>query len=256
MGRWSLARGRVAGRGGTPRVGPPDRLGYSSAMTKEHIPGGLLIAIEGIDGAGKSTLARGLADALEQAGAEVVLSKEPTNGPWGTQLRASAATGRLSPQEEVELLLRDRRQHVEELVEPALARGAVVILDRYFPSMVAYQGAAGLPVDELLQLNAFAPRPHLLLLLDLPPATGLARIRARGDVPNHFETAQNLERCRAIFQQLDLPGKQVIDASRSEAEVMGDARAAIATALARRADGQGGPLRRFHGQDAVPATGR
>ncbi|WP_082443499.1 MULTISPECIES: dTMP kinase [Stenotrophomonas] len=225
-------------------------------MTKEHIPGGLLIAIEGIDGAGKSTLARALAAALEQAGAEVVLSKEPTNGPWGTQLRASAATGRLSPQEEVDLLLRDRRQHVEELVAPALERGAVVILDRYFPSMVAYQGAAGLPVDELLQLNDFAPRPHLLLLLDLPPATGLARIRARGDVPNHFETAQNLERCRAIFQQLDFPGKQVIDASRNEADVQRDAHAAIAAALALRSDGKDGLLRRFQGQDGVPAASR
>ncbi|WP_433853144.1 dTMP kinase [Stenotrophomonas nitritireducens] len=213
-------------------------------MTKEHIPGGLLIAIEGIDGAGKSTLARGLADALEQAGAGVVLSKEPTDGPWGTQLRASAATGRLSPEEEVDLLLRDRRQHVEERVAPALERGEVVILDRYFPSMVAYQGAAGLPVDELLQLNAFAPRPHLLLLLDLPPATGLARIRARGDVPNHFETAQNLERCRAIFQQLELPDKQVIDASRNEAEVLQAARAAVVAALARRPGMDASPLLR------------
>lgn len=213
-------------------------------MTKEHIPGGLLIAIEGIDGAGKSTLARGLADLLEQAGAEVVLSKEPTDGPWGTRLRASAATGRLSPEEEVDLLLRDRRQHVEERVVPALERGEVVILDRYFPSMVAYQGAAGLPVDELLHLNAFAPRPHLLLLLDLPPATGLARIRARGDVPNHFETAQNLERCRAIFQQLELPDKQVIDASRNEAEVLQAARAAVAAALARRPGMDAAPLLR------------
>lgn len=213
-------------------------------MTKEHIPGGLLIAIEGIDGAGKSTLARGLADALEQAGAGVVRSKEPTDGPWGTRLRASAATGRLSPEEEVDLLLRDRRQHVEERVVPALERGEVVILDRYFPSMVAYQGAAGLPVDELLQLNAFAPRPHLLLLLDLPPATGLARIRARGDVPNHFETAQNLERCRAIFQQLELPDKQVIDASRNEAEVLQAARAAVVAALARRPGMDASPLLR------------
>ena len=213
-------------------------------MTKEHIPGGLLIAIEGIDGAGKSTLARGLADLLEQAGAEVVLSKEPTDGPWGTRLRASAATGRLSPEEEVDLLLRDRRQHVEERVVPALERGEVVILDRYFPSMVAYQGAAGLPVDELLRLNDFAPRPHLLLLLDLPPETGLARIRARGDVPNHFETAQNLERCRAIFQQLELPDKQVIDASRNEAEVLQAARAAVVAALARRPGLDASPLLR------------
>ncbi len=222
------------------RLGAPDGFGYSSAMTKESIPGGLLIAIEGIDGAGKSTLARGLADVLERAGAEVVLSKEPTNGPWGTQLRASAATGRLSPEEEVELLLRDRRQHVEDLVLPALQRGAVVILDRYFPSMVAYQGAAGLPVDELLHLNDFAPRPNLLLLLDLTPETGLARIRARGDVPNHFETAQNLERCRAIFQDLEIANKQVIDASRNEAQVLREAHAATAAAMARRFAGDEG----------------
>jgi len=208
-------------------------------MTKEHIPGGLLIAIEGIDGAGKSTLARKLADVLEHAGAEVVLSKEPTNGPWGTQLRASAATGRLSPEQEVELLLRDRRQHVQELVQPALARGAVVILDRYFPSMVAYQGAAGLPVDELLHLNDFAPRPHLLLLLDLPPETGLARIRARGDVPNHFETAQNLERCREIFRQLSLVNKHVIDASHDEDTVLRAAHAAAVDALDSRFDAVG-----------------
>ena len=85
-----------------------DGMGYIGAMTKKSIPGGLLIAIEGIDGAGKSTLARALGDVLERDGAEVVLSKEPTNGPWGTQLRASAATGRLSPEQEVELLLRDQ----------------------------------------------------------------------------------------------------------------------------------------------------
>ena len=208
------------------------------SLPKQIIPGGLLIAIEGIDGAGKSTLVQGLVAALEQAGTEVVASKEPTNGPWGTQLRASAATGRLRPEEEVDLLLRDRRQHVQELVLPALQRGAVVILDRYFPSMVAYQGAAGLPVDELLHANDFAPRPHLLLLLDLPPETGLARIRARGDKPNHFETAQNLERCRAIFRQLDIANKHVIDASQDAASVSRQARALIAAALAERLAGE------------------
>ncbi|NEL79734.1 MAG: dTMP kinase, partial [Xanthomonas perforans] len=168
-------------------------------MTIELKPGGLLIAIEGIDGAGKTTLARSLATTLEAAGARVVLSKEPTNGPWGTQLRQSAATGRLSADEEAELLIRDRHEHVDTLIAPALARGDIVILDRYFPSMVAYQGAAGLPLDDLLDRNAFAPRPDVLLLLDLPPPTGLARIRARGDAPNHFETQDNLERCRSIF---------------------------------------------------------
>ncbi|MCE4311343.1 dTMP kinase [Xanthomonas hortorum pv. vitians] len=203
-------------------------------MTIELKPGGLLIAIEGIDGAGKTTLARSLATTLEAAGAHVVLSKEPTNGPWGTKLRQSAATGRLSADEEAELLIRDRHEHVDTLIAPALARGEIVILDRYFPSMVAYQGAAGLPLDALLERNAFAPRPDVLLLLDLPPPTGLARIRARGDAPNHFETQDNLERCRAIFNTLQLPGKYVVDASADADSVLRQAHAIVVAALAER----------------------
>ena len=217
-----------------PAAGSGQEAGKVAPMDNQQIPGGLLIAIEGIDGAGKTTLAHALARDLRAAGATVVLGKEPTNGPWGTRLRQSAATGRLSPEQEVDYLLRDRRQHVEEVIEPALARGEVVILDRYFPSMVAYQGAAGLPLDELLQANDFAPRPHLLLLLDLTPEQGLQRIRARGDIPNHFETAQNLERCRAIFQHLELADKQLIDASRNEAEVLNAVHGAVAGVLARR----------------------
>ncbi|AAO29411.1 thymidylate kinase [Xylella fastidiosa Temecula1] len=173
----------------------------------------MLVAIEGIDGAGKTTLARSLALKLRGVGLETVVSKEPTNGPWGTLLRQSAVTGRFSPEEEVDVLLRDRRQHVEDLIVPMIGRGAVVILDRYFPSMVAYQGAAGLPVDALLEANAFAPRPDVLLLLDVPPVIGLQRIWERGSTPNHFETTENLSRCRDIFLALELPSKRVIDAT-------------------------------------------
>ncbi|MBB3827587.1 dTMP kinase [Xanthomonas arboricola] len=209
-------------------------------MTIELKPGGLLIAIEGIDGAGKTTLASSLATTLQTAGARVVSSKEPTNGPWGTQLRQSAATGRLSADDEAELLIRDRHEHVDNLIAPALARGDIVILDRYFPSMVAYQGAAGLPLDALLERNAFAPRPDVLLLLDLPPPTGLARIRARGDAPNHFETQDNLERCRAIFAALELPGKHVLDASADADSVLRRALAIVVAALAERVSGDAG----------------
>lgn len=204
-------------------------------MASFFIPGGLLIAIEGIDGAGKTTLAQAIRDRLAADGTVVTLSKEPTNGPWGTRLRESASTGRLTPDEELDLLVRDRREHVANLIQPALARGEVVILDRYFPSNVAYQGAAGLDIDEVMAKNAFAPRPDLLLLLDLDPAVGLERIRRRGDRPNHFETDDNLSRCRRIFQAMSLDHTVQIDATASAEAVLTQALDAIASTTTRKA---------------------
>lgn len=206
------------------------------------IPGGLLIAIDGIDGAGKTTLANGLRERLTAVGASVLQSKEPTSGPWGTKLRESAASGRLTVEEELDLLLRDRRQHVEEVLRPALEAGEVVILDRYFPSTVAYQGAAGLPVEDLLTANEFAPSPDLLLLLDVDPAVGLDRIRARGDRPNHFETATNLAACREIFLALRLPNQRVLDASRGAEEVLDDAHVQALLAITEKLQQTLGPV--------------
>jgi dTMP kinase len=199
------------------------------------LPGGFLIAIEGIDGAGKTTLAEGLAQALGHGGATVHVTKEPTRGPWGMRLRASAASGRLTPQDEADFLIRDRREHVDGLIAPALARGECVILDRYYPSMVAYQGAAGLDVDELMRANDFAPRPDVLLLLDVAPDLGLQRIRERGDVPNAFETTATLEACRRIFLAMDVPGKHVLDAARDAEAVLQDALWIITRAVADKA---------------------
>ena len=111
-------------------------------------PPGLLIVIEGIDGTGKSTHARRLAEWMEMKGRHPVVSREPTDRPWGRKLRDSAASGRLSPQEELDCFLRDRSQHVEELIAPSLAAGRDVILDRYYFSTMAYQGARGFdPVE-------------------------------------------------------------------------------------------------------------
>jgi dTMP kinase len=207
---------------------------YSSAMNNGLIPGGLLIAVEGIDGAGKTTVAHKLAERLRERGMTVTVGKEPTAGPWGAQLRASAAQGRLSAEEEMRLLLLDRRQHVEEVIKPALDKGGVVMLDRYYPSSAAYQGARGIAVDHILQQNAFAPAPDITLVLDLEPSTGLARIRARGDKPNHFETEDNLLRCRDIFLQMELPSRVVIDASRGADDVLESAWEAIGKVMAAK----------------------
>ncbi|WP_081907500.1 MULTISPECIES: dTMP kinase [Luteibacter] len=203
-------------------------------MAPLPIPGGLLVAIEGIDGAGKTTLAHTLRDTLAPAGTPVALSKEPTTGQWGMRMRASASTGRLTPDEELRLLILDRKEHVAELIGPALARGEIVILDRYFPSNVAYQGAAGLDTGALLEANAFAPRPDLLLLLDLEPRVGLERIRKRGDKPNHFETSDNLDRCRSIFRGLGLGHTVVIDATQTAEAVAHEALGHVREALAAK----------------------
>lgn len=185
------------------------------------MPSGTLIVLEGIDGTGKSTQAKRLGDWFTSQGREVVLSREPTAGPWGAKVRESAATGRLSPEDELQYFLNDRRQHVEELIAPSLAAGKVVILDRYYFSTMAYQGARGFDPAEIRRKNeVFAPAPDLLLVMDLDVDTSLERIGARGDVANEFEKRENLERCRDIF--LSLKGEsfvRVIDSSGSLDEV-------------------------------------
>lgn len=163
----------------------------------------MFIVIEGIDGTGKSTQAKLLAKWCESLDYEVVLSREPTDGPWGRKVRESAATGRLSPADELEYFLNDRRQHVEELIRPSLAAGKVVILDRYYFSTMAYQGARGFDPAEIRRRNeAFAPVPDHLFILDIEVDAALARIGSRGDTANEFEQRESLEACRKVFLSL------------------------------------------------------
>jgi len=169
-------------------------------MTSPH---GLFIVLEGIDGTGKSTQAKQLAAWFRAQGREVVASREPTDGPWGSKIRATAATGRLSPEEELDYFLRDRREHVEQLIAPALAAGKVVILDRYYFSTMAYQGSRGVDPAEIRRQNeAFAPVPDVLIILDLDVDTALTRIGGRGDTANEFEKADSLAKCREVFLSL------------------------------------------------------
>lgn len=181
----------------------------------------MFIVIEGIDGTGKSTQAQRLAEYFRKNGREVVLSREPTDGPWGTILRQSAATGRLSPEEELETFLKDRRQHVEELITPSLAAGKIVILDRYYFSSMAYQSAAGADPQEIRRKNEeFAPTPDLLLILDLDVDSAIQRIGGRGDTTNEFEKRSNLQHCRDIFLSLkDEPFARLIPSNQTPEQV-------------------------------------
>lgn len=190
---------------------------------------GLFIVLEGIDGTGKSTQARKLGEWFESLGREVVLSREPTDGPWGKKLRESAASGRLSPQDELQYFLNDRRQHVDEKIAPALAAGKVVILDRYYFSTMAYQGSRGFDPAEIRRMNEeFAPIPDLLLILDLDVLTAHTRIGHRGDSVNEFEKRESLERCREIFLSLkNEPFVRVIDSDADAEEVATRIRRAV-----------------------------
>lgn len=194
----------------------------SKAPLSEKAMKAKLIVIEGPDGAGKSTLQRGLAARLSALGITVVQSREPTNGPHGTALRLAAQSVRLAPERELELLLKDRRAHVDTVIAPALARGDWVVLDRYYFSTIAYQGAAGLDLTMLQAVNeAFAPPPDVLLLLDLPVAESLKRIQTRGLVSDEFERPSTLKRVREIFQSFaNLPYATLLDACLPPAQLL------------------------------------
>jgi len=192
---------------------------------------GRLIVVEGIDGAGKSTQVRRLAAALSVAGRKVVVSREPTDGPWGRKLRASAESERLSLEDEIHAFVEDRKQHVAEVVRPALAQGAIVLLDRYYYSSMAYQGARGGDIARIRRENeAIAPKPDLVLLVDFDPQIALTRIReSRGDVPNEFERLDQLQAIRKIFLDTAAvePTFRIIDGSGSPDAVFASLWAAV-----------------------------
>lgn len=182
---------------------------------KSELPGSLIV-FEGIDGTGKSTQIALLAAALTNRGYEVITSREPTNGPFGQQLRASMLEGRLSPEEELALFHDDRRDHVEHLILPALVAGKVVLLDRYYFSTMAYQGARGFdPTDIRKQNEDFAPVPNHVVLLELSVETALERIGARDGSGNTFEQEESLQTCSQIFASLDEPFIHRVNAEQS-----------------------------------------
>lgn len=190
---------------------------------------GGLIVFEGIDGTGKSTQIKALAEYLTAKGHKVVTGFEPTNGVWGKKLRESMVTGRLPANEEIDLFLKDRRDNVENFILPHLEQGFFVLLDRYYFSMMAYQGARGHDPVALRVLNEeFAPAPSLALWLDIPVEIALDRIGSRGEA-NEFEKADQLEKCREIFSSIQEDWFIRIDASGSIEDVIHNIRSTVNT---------------------------
>ncbi|HVN90355.1 MAG TPA: dTMP kinase [Candidatus Binataceae bacterium] len=161
--------------------------------------GGLFITLEGVEGSGKTTQARILADALIARGYRASVTREPGGTRAGEAIRAiflDAAVA-LAPASELLLVLADRAQHVREKLRPAVAAGEIVISDRYCDSTMAYQGfGRGFDLKLVRDLNHLASdamKPNLTFVLDCPVEVGLARAKARQtttEVPDRFEGEQ------------------------------------------------------------------
>ena len=185
------------------------------AHKQSRVRRGVLIDLEGIDGCGKSTQAQLLAPRLRAAGHALVVLKEPTDGPHGSRLKEVRRGERVADTEEsLALFTADRRKHVADRIAPALERGEIVLMDRYYYSALAYQCAAGIPAERIRALNAFAPAPALVLVFDLPVEQALERVHSHS-VADTFERADHLERVRAAYLALrDDPLVRILDATR------------------------------------------
>ncbi len=217
-------------RGGRRPATRGDSNGVLPAPAPARRPG-VLIALEGGEGAGKSTQARMLAIWLRDQGFDVVTTHEPGATKIGMRLRAllldNAHSG-LAPRAETLLYAADRAEHVQSVIIPALERGAIVVTDRYVDSSLAYQGAGRqLPVAEIAGLNRWATgglMPDLTIVLDLPPVTGLGRRRSSAD-RLEAEPVDFHQRVRAAFLSLAAaePSRYlVLDAAGPEAEISRD----------------------------------
>jgi dTMP kinase len=204
---------------------------------------GRLVTIEGLDGAGKTTLAAGLVPALAARGVEAVLLREPGGVALSERIRALVKDPALRVGGAAEALLyaAARAQLVEERVRPLLDEGRWVLLDRFVDSSLAYQGAArGLGVDRVRELNRFATGglvPDRTLLLALDPAVGRARLAGRGEEPDRLEAedAAFFARIAAAYVELarEEPERiRVIDAGGAEPAVLSAALAALEDLLA------------------------
>ncbi|WP_022852988.1 NTPase [Thermodesulfatator atlanticus] len=179
---------------------------------------GFLVVFEGLDGSGKSTLMAKLAEKIAKEGKKVVTTQEPTKGEWGEKIREHLSSGsKISPQAMAELFLRDRREHAEKFLIPALQEKQIVLCDRYYLSTMAYQGACELDVKELKRANeTWAPVPDLVIYLKVPIETALERVSQRPFYkPEIFETEEFLAKVAEIYEaNLKYFRHEIIDASK------------------------------------------
>ena len=183
-------------------------------ITPQH---GLLIVFEGIDGTGKSTQISLLESFLKNKGFGVTTTREPTQGRFGQRIRELYQNRQtVTLEQELELFLSDRREHVETLITPSLKKGRIVLCDRYYLSTAAYQGAEGLDPLMIIEQNHFAPAPDLAFILEIDAEESTKRITiSRGDRLNDFEQLASLKKVDKIFKDLHFPYIRRIDGAQT-----------------------------------------
>lgn len=204
---------------------------------------GVLISVEGVEGSGKSSQCRRLADHLGRQGLDVVLTSEPDGTALGASIRGLFETREPAPTPlcQVFLFMAARQQHVARVIGPALHRGAVVISDRYVDATLAYQGfGQGVDLETIRDLNAIATGgllPDLTLVLDLDPAVGMSRIGGRAlDAFERMDLAFH-RRVREGYLELARTEKRrmvVLDANQGEERLAADVVKAVDEALVHR----------------------
>jgi dTMP kinase len=209
---------------------------------------GVLIAFEGVEGSGKSTQCRLLAELLADRGRDVVSTSEPDGTALGMAIRTLFEADGPAPTALTQtfLFMAARQQHVTQVIRPALTRGAVVLSDRYVDATMAYQGfGQGVDLETIRDLNALATAgmmPDLTLLLDLDPAAGMARIgRRRLDAFERMGLAFH-ERVRDGYLEIARAEKRrvvLLDARLDVAALHAAVTAAVQVLLARRGDAHG-----------------
>jgi len=203
---------------------------------------GLFVTFEGIEGSGKSTQLRLLARRLRRVGVPLLVTRQPGGTPAGARLRRLLLhAGRLDPRAELLLMFADRRQHLTESIEPALASGTVVLCDRYTDASRAYQGAGrglGEELVDLLHSRFCGLEPDRTYLFDCPPATGLARIAASRGGKDRIEREELAFHRRVRRAYLDRARREprrflVLDGTRRPEELAALVAADVALLLTR-----------------------
>lgn len=161
---------------------------------------GKLIVIEGIDGSGKSTCAKNLTDRLNSMNIKTVYTFEPTNLYYGAKLRDGMMKENLDAEEELYLFIEDRKEHIKYMIKPAIEDGYSIVLDRYFYSSIAYQGAKGIDTCNIMNMHKdFIIKPDIVFIFHLPIDIALNRIISKRGAVDRFENENYLKKVDKIF---------------------------------------------------------